>query len=561
MSSQQFNGSTLDLSRTGTGVMGSNGDLAFQPIPTLTILFHPQALRVGARAFLGNSKERAMRRFHSLSLQILVPVVFCSVGACSPGYQSYRDGGYEDAVAGGQLWQIELPYDSSKGLDIAVVTADEILLTDKSGPLHITRIPLGEAGVPGRLRHATFEGAYSMEVLDEKQLFVLAQVDDTTKRFRLVDRASLAVAYSVDLPFAKASDLTVPGWKRVGDVLVLYQSAISLAERSWSDYSYQYQYTLKYIDSAKYDLHIIDLRQRTVKSVGGLEGSTLERIGKQIAASKAEVDALADIGATLESRAQKPSLEPYMYLLDDVFVVDRGGVLVFELKSLKGDSEYFTVDIRTQDLTPKREVASVLAARYPVELVATPRHEMDSSVDRAMNIGGTSYHVEHIALLRDGLVAILREPSVLGDGEKYSDSRIAIGIRPSATKPDVWSFRWRGHPLIYNNPVKTLLEDSERSVVYFPDAVDTKPCPQFVVRGLRAKDGQVVSGFPANFQADIDSRGKWTGVRITGTSADFERNRLYIHDASKNRILAVELKLGWPTSGASGAFGLKPARE
>ncbi len=52
-SSQQFDGSTLDLSRTGTGVVGGKGDLAFEPIPTLTLLFHPQAPRVGARAYLG----------------------------------------------------------------------------------------------------------------------------------------------------------------------------------------------------------------------------------------------------------------------------------------------------------------------------------------------------------------------------------------------------------------------------------------------------------------------------------------------------------------------------
>ncbi|HEV7503432.1 MAG TPA: sigma-54 dependent transcriptional regulator [Thermoanaerobaculia bacterium] len=53
MKSPRFDGSTLDLSRTGTGVVGLKGDLAFEPIPTLTILFHPQALRVGARAYLG----------------------------------------------------------------------------------------------------------------------------------------------------------------------------------------------------------------------------------------------------------------------------------------------------------------------------------------------------------------------------------------------------------------------------------------------------------------------------------------------------------------------------
>jgi two-component system, NtrC family, nitrogen regulation response regulator GlnG len=53
MSSSRFDGSTLDLSRTGTDVMWGKGDLAFDPIPTLTLLFHPQALRVGARAYLG----------------------------------------------------------------------------------------------------------------------------------------------------------------------------------------------------------------------------------------------------------------------------------------------------------------------------------------------------------------------------------------------------------------------------------------------------------------------------------------------------------------------------
>lgn len=53
MSSPRFDGSTLDLSRTGTDAAWGKDDLAFEPIPTLTILFHPQALRVGARAYLG----------------------------------------------------------------------------------------------------------------------------------------------------------------------------------------------------------------------------------------------------------------------------------------------------------------------------------------------------------------------------------------------------------------------------------------------------------------------------------------------------------------------------
>jgi two-component system nitrogen regulation response regulator GlnG len=53
MSSPRFDGSTLDLSRTGTDAAWGQSDLAFAPIPTLTVLFHPQASRVGARAYLG----------------------------------------------------------------------------------------------------------------------------------------------------------------------------------------------------------------------------------------------------------------------------------------------------------------------------------------------------------------------------------------------------------------------------------------------------------------------------------------------------------------------------
>jgi two-component system nitrogen regulation response regulator GlnG len=55
MSSSRFDGSTLDLSRTGTDVVLAQGDFAFDPIPALTILFHPQARRVGAWAYLGQT--------------------------------------------------------------------------------------------------------------------------------------------------------------------------------------------------------------------------------------------------------------------------------------------------------------------------------------------------------------------------------------------------------------------------------------------------------------------------------------------------------------------------
>jgi hypothetical protein len=185
----------------------------------------------------------------------------------------------------------------------------------------------------------------------------------------------------------------------------------------------------------------------------------------------------------------------------------------------------------------------VLAARYPGELVATPRPEKNDSVERKIRIGGELYQVERLALLKDGAVAIVREASRYGGDEEFSDFRMSMGIQPSVSKPEEWEQVWDGHMLHYRNPIMTLLEDSERGVVYFPDALSDEGRPRFTVRGLRARDGQWVAGFPANFQVEFDSKGKWAGVRITGTAVDFKHNRLYIHDAGKNRLLAAELRL------------------
>src|SRR4051812_15118503 len=66
MSSPRFDGSTLDLSRTGTDTALGRGDLAFAPIPALTLLFHPQARRVGARAYLGPLVRGAEARLSRL---------------------------------------------------------------------------------------------------------------------------------------------------------------------------------------------------------------------------------------------------------------------------------------------------------------------------------------------------------------------------------------------------------------------------------------------------------------------------------------------------------------
>jgi two-component system nitrogen regulation response regulator GlnG len=72
MSSSRFDGSTLDLSRTSTDVV-LQGDLAFEPIPALTILFHPQPRRVGARAYLGQTMRGQEARLSRLEPEFEQP--------------------------------------------------------------------------------------------------------------------------------------------------------------------------------------------------------------------------------------------------------------------------------------------------------------------------------------------------------------------------------------------------------------------------------------------------------------------------------------------------------
>lgn len=53
MSAARYDASTIDLSRSGRDRLLGGGELIYEPVPILTILFHPQAWRVGDRAFLG----------------------------------------------------------------------------------------------------------------------------------------------------------------------------------------------------------------------------------------------------------------------------------------------------------------------------------------------------------------------------------------------------------------------------------------------------------------------------------------------------------------------------
>jgi two-component system nitrogen regulation response regulator GlnG len=53
MSAARYDASTIDLSRSGRDRVLGGGELIYEPVPILTILFHPQAWRVGDRAFLG----------------------------------------------------------------------------------------------------------------------------------------------------------------------------------------------------------------------------------------------------------------------------------------------------------------------------------------------------------------------------------------------------------------------------------------------------------------------------------------------------------------------------
>jgi len=465
----------------------------------------------------------------------LAPALLLLTTACSNyRYQSFQDAGAGQHVAFRQRWESQIPYKSSHELVIERTSGSEVLLSDKQEQFHLTKISLGSEGQPEKPLHLQIERGDSFESLDNGQMLIIG-AQAGKKYVTLVDPKTLSTQFSTELSFVEATDFTIPGWKLIGDTLVLYQSAVKIDRLPWSDGVYQYQ--IPYVAWSKYDIHLLNLTSRTVRSITAIDSGSLEVLSEKLPKGKEEVLSEARLGIGTVMKPKQGKIDNYIHLFDQVFLVSQGQVLIFSLANLKGDKLYYSLDLTGDSKSPKWRLAADLVAQYPTELVVADRSAKERGGKRELTISGKQYRIEHMAFLAAGLVVVGQENTSVLAGSDNLGPRKVIGVRLGGIGSESWERVW-DYTLKYQGGIGGLIEDSKRGAVYFPESEDGE---QFKVHGLSVADGQSVEAFPANFNIKVETNGKLTEVRIVGTAVDFERKLLYIHDREKNRLVCADL--------------------
>ena len=269
----------------------------------------------------------------------------------------------------------------------------------------------------------------------------------------VLDRKDLSIRISKELPFSEATDFTVAGSKLIGQVLLVFQSAVRLERQSYSDAAYQYE--LPYVASSSYDIHLLNQADGSVMSFSGINSNTLGGVRQSVAGCKEAV--------LLEARLRLPSIHASkdkavnkcIYNLDQFFLVDQGRLLIFALSNLENNKLYYSLDLRHAESAPQLRLPSELATKYPDELVATERPPKNPFEDRVLTVSDKQYRVERAAILAGGMV-ILGQENILSDSRDldplYSDHRTVVGIRPTAPDADSFDRVWQ-YKLNYDEAV------------------------------------------------------------------------------------------------------------
>ena len=468
------------------------------------------------------------------------PALLLVLAGCSK-YQSYRDGGFGDEIAATQRWEVQLPYASGQELIIEDPSANELLLYESKGRFHLTKIPLDGNGRPGLPMHRELERGDSCERLDPGQLLVVA---DRRKRkyVTLVDSRTLVPRFSANFPFeaeeggpTDPSIISFPGQRRVEDTLVFYRSRLEIKRHTWSDY--QYEYSVPYVGTLKYDINLLDVTKGSVRSFTGLDLGSVSPLNLKLVASQDEALREESFGSLVETRQAK--LDQYIYVLDQFFLVDGGKTLIFSLENLdETERLYYTLEPLRGAGSLRWRLPSDLVAKYPNELVLTERDAWEKLRSRDLTVSGQKYSPEHFALLAGGLVVVARATWAISGKDEYAPSREVLGVRFSGTEKGGLEKAWE-FPLSHSYRVGDLIEDRIRGAVFLPDR---RRDGRFFAAGLSATDGRPVAGFPANFKLDGIDKGDKRQVRIVGTAIDFARNLLYLHDQQNHRIVCAGLR-------------------
>jgi two-component system nitrogen regulation response regulator GlnG len=320
MSSPRFDGSTLDLSRTGTDVVWGQGDLAFEPIPTLTILFHPQAQRVGARTYLGQIVRGQEARLSRLEPDFEQP------GSRAPLNEPYLSrrpirflpvpGGIEIRLDEGQA-RIALngePVDGSRVLSLAEIREGAVL--EMAGLvvllLHFfvpPRLPAGEPhGLVGESSAVAQVRAEIHRVADLAVPVLIRGATGTGKE--LVAQGIHAASRRYRGPFVSVNMGAIPPSLAASELFGAARGAFTGAVQAQDGYFRKAQGGTLFLDE------IGETPQEVQASLlRVLEAGEIQPVGAQ-SALRVDVRVLAATDADLEQRVQAGTFrEPLLHRL------------------------------------------------------------------------------------------------------------------------------------------------------------------------------------------------------------------------------------------------------
>jgi len=472
------------------------------------------------------------RRSLRYLFKCIIPALLLTM--CSK-YQSFQDGGFSEKIAASQRWAVTLPYRSGQELVIEHASATEVLLWESQKKFHLTKISLSADRRPGAPMHLELDHGNFCEEFDSRRLLVVGD-HKNRKYVTLVDRVNLTPQFSTNFLFeasyhGRPKIISLPGRIRVEDKLVFYQSKVEIQRHEWSDANYRY--SVPYVASLKYDIHILDPTKRTTHSFTGLNCGAIEVLRERLADGKLQAEMQRFRTFPFSKRSQE--LDRCIYSLDQFFLLDQGKTLVFCLVNSEEERLYYSIDLLQGDRSLQWRRADDLAAKYPHQLVLTKRNPTKKLKSRDLIVSGRTYIAKQFAFLSGCLVVVAREKWA---EDRYAPTCSVFGIRFLEGKTAHLDRSW-GYTLMHEYDIGGVIEDPISGAIFFPEQ---RGDGLFKVVGLSAKDGRQLKGFPANFKLDGWGEGAKRRIRIVGTTIDAERRQLYTHDRDSNRIVCADLQ-------------------
>jgi hypothetical protein len=502
--------------------------------------------------------------YHEVCCFFICIALAMLVAGCSDRdeYQSYTDGNLSQKVEDQIAWSSELPFKGSTNLAIEAVNDTELLISDPGNGYQLVKIDR----TSGLVRNGYLKlGSGSEHCWCGSSLLVSSEKKGQTI-FHMVDYKSLERRYTTTISHKKQGDFSIPGQDLTDNTLVLFYSDFKIKRYSYTDYAAQMQYTIPYLESAKFSFYLLSVGSGQVRKYEGIQVSSLgdlrdicsksltaaktrsmtplfdqtfkdlpdaKELMKQLS-EKQQSEALALL-QSLKKTSGEYEMQDYLYYVEKIFLVGNARTLVFVLANHLEDRHFYTMDLQEGTPSIEEHTAVELALLYD-ELTVKFEERQHGEEEKSrgyIKISGQEYKADDVALFRDTIVFAARtrteaerEPTGIWAGMRkrvIPSTIICVGFGMER--------KWQ-HPFNMPHCVGELIKDYSGDIVYVPSSSSEN---KYMLVGLNVRDGSQANSLPANFRTKMISQKSY--LFPTGTYYDFDNGKLYIHDIKKNTIV------------------------